>query len=203
MNLRHARRSRSLERNDRAMRASRELRSLTEQASVRQRDREIGTGFSLDNDAAIEAVIADGQVFQADVELVAFAGEPDQRGLSLGGIDQQFMTADIVAGRCEDVESDIRSSDRSCHREEGSAPDSPDRAPQPTRRRCIVASVRCQRSGAARLGDGVRLSSLSPVGAATRRHGETAIWRTSLLVFKGVGGDPLCTRRELAQGKHA
>jgi len=81
VNIRHAVRPRSLEENDRAMRASRERCGLREQTPVCKRDGEIRIRLPLDDNATVKAIIADGQVLHADVELVALAHEIDQCGV--------------------------------------------------------------------------------------------------------------------------
>src|SRR5437867_3077839 len=109
MDRRHACWSRALQKNDRSMRTLRQPRGLKKQAPVRQRDSEICIRLPLDNDAAAKAVIADGQVFDADVEAVALLSEIDQRGMPLRRIDQQLMTREVAAdfGRGSTMSCDI------------------------------------------------------------------------------------------------
>src|SRR5437763_2450492 len=98
MDLGHAARSRTLQKNDRTMRTSRELRGLRKQASVDERNGEICIRFPLDNDAAVNAVIANGQALHADVEVEALAHETNERGMPLRRIDQQLMARAVAAG---------------------------------------------------------------------------------------------------------
>ena len=115
MDIRHARRPRTLQENDGTMRTSRESRGLWEQTSVHEGEREIGVRLPLDDNAAVEPVIADGQVLDAYVEVVALAGEIDQSGMPLRRIDQELVThafAAVGSGRCLAMFRDI---DRTGH----------------------------------------------------------------------------------------
>ena len=82
------------------MRTSRELCSLGEQSSVCKRKREIGIRFPLDNNAAVNPIIADGKVLDVHREVVALAGEVDQSGMAFGVVDQELMTRRLAAGFC-------------------------------------------------------------------------------------------------------
>lgn len=97
MDIGHARRPRTLEENERAMRASRELRGLKEQSSVCKREGEIRMRLPFDDNATVKTIIADGQVLHADVEVVALAREIEQSGVPFRRIDSKLMTYDSIA----------------------------------------------------------------------------------------------------------
>jgi hypothetical protein len=71
-----------------------------EQSSICKGKREIGIRLPLDNNAAVNPIIADGQVPDVHREVVALAGEIDQSGMPLRGVDQELMTRQRRASRC-------------------------------------------------------------------------------------------------------
>jgi hypothetical protein len=73
---------------------------LWEQSSICEGKCEPGIRLPLDNDAAVNPIIADGQVLDAHREIVGLAGEFDQSGTARRGVDQKLMTRQLAAGGC-------------------------------------------------------------------------------------------------------
>ncbi len=56
--------------------------------------------LALDNNATVKAIIADGQVLHADIEVVALAREIEQSRVSFRRIDSKNVTYDTIASSC-------------------------------------------------------------------------------------------------------
>lgn len=52
--------------------------------------------LALDDNAAVNPIIAEGQVLDVHGEVVALAGKLDQSGTALRGIDQEIMTRELA-----------------------------------------------------------------------------------------------------------
>ena len=75
--------------NYRSMRTSSECGGLRKESPICKRGREIRVSFSLNKDTVINQVIAGPEAHHTDLEVTAFAGEFQQRGVSLGTIDTE------------------------------------------------------------------------------------------------------------------
>lgn len=64
------------------MRTSRECGGLSEHPSINERGREVSVGLPFDDDAAVDEVIADGEIHHLDVEVFARSREIEYRGVS-------------------------------------------------------------------------------------------------------------------------
>ena len=53
-------------------------------------------GLPLDDNATVKAIVADGQVLHADVEVVALAREIEQSGMPFRRIDPKLVTYDAI-----------------------------------------------------------------------------------------------------------
>src|SRR5262249_3422506 len=93
MDVRHVRRPRAFQENERTMRTSREPRGLQEQAAVCQRDGKIRIRLPLDDDAAIEAVVADRQAFHPYLEIAALVPRIELITVAMRRPNQQLITA--------------------------------------------------------------------------------------------------------------
>jgi len=75
--------------NYRSMRTSSECGGLRKESPICKRGREIRVSFSLNKDTVINQVIAGPEAHHTDLEVTAFAGEFQQRGVLLGTIDME------------------------------------------------------------------------------------------------------------------
>ena len=64
------------------MRASRECRSLREQPSIYEGGREVSIRLPFDHDAAVDEVVADGEMHHLDVEVFALSRQTEYCGVS-------------------------------------------------------------------------------------------------------------------------
>ena len=77
MDIRHPRWFWTFEKNDRPMRALRECRSLREQPSIDEGGREVSIRLPFDHDAAIDDVVADGEMHHLDIEVFALSRQTE------------------------------------------------------------------------------------------------------------------------------
>ena len=64
------------------MRTSRECRGLPEQSPIYEGGREVSIRLPFDHDAAVDEVVADGEIHHLDVEVFARSREIKYRGVS-------------------------------------------------------------------------------------------------------------------------
>ena len=78
--------------------ASSERRRLREKPSVHERAREISIRLPFDDDAAVDAVVADGEMHHLDVEVIALSGEIEYRGVSFRKVDAKPAWPSVLRG---------------------------------------------------------------------------------------------------------
>lgn len=64
------------------MRGASERRRLQEQPSIHERGREVSIRLPFDHDAAVDTVVADGEMHDVDVEVLALSRQTEHGGVS-------------------------------------------------------------------------------------------------------------------------
>jgi len=91
MNVRHAWRLGTFEQHDSPVRAPSQRSRLRKESAVHKRHCEICVRLSFDDNAAVNDVITDGELFQADVEVAGFPSEIEQCRVSFREVDAELM----------------------------------------------------------------------------------------------------------------
>jgi hypothetical protein len=71
----------------------RECRGLREQASIYERDREVGIRLPFDHDAAVDEVVADWETHHLDVEVFALSRQTEYCGVSFRKVNAKLMAS--------------------------------------------------------------------------------------------------------------
>jgi hypothetical protein len=91
MDVGHSRGLGTFEQHDSPMRTPSQRSRLRKESAVHKRHCEIRVRLSFDDNAAVNEVIADGELFQADVEVAGFPSEIEQCRVSFREVDAELV----------------------------------------------------------------------------------------------------------------
>jgi len=92
VHVRHLGWPRAFEQQDGPVRTSSKRGSLGKQPAVHERCREIGVRLPLDDDAAVDDVIADFELLELDSKMLGLPDEIQKNRVSFGKVDAELMS---------------------------------------------------------------------------------------------------------------